>query len=156
MRRRERFKLHFKALPYCVYANWIWGGGFLAQGGVNWHLGHGAVDFAGSGVVHAMGGVIALAGGIAIGPRIRKYVYGKPQAIPGHRIPMAVIGMFILGFNSGSTLSGTDLRISFVVVSTMLASIADAISTTAFLIVRGLKGGNRPVSRQHTEPATEN
>ncbi len=52
------------ALPYCIYANWLWGGGWLAQGGVNWHLGHGAVDFAGSGVVHGMGGIIALAGGI--------------------------------------------------------------------------------------------
>ncbi len=71
------------ALPYCIYANWVWGGGWLAQGGVNWHLGHGAVDFAGSGVVHAMGGIIALAGAIVIGPRIGKYVNGKPQAIPG-------------------------------------------------------------------------
>ena len=50
------------ALPYCLYANWVWGGGWLAQGGINWGLGHGAVDFAGSGVVHAMGGVIALGG----------------------------------------------------------------------------------------------
>ena len=49
-------------LPYCVYANWVWGGGWLAQMGVNWHLGHGAVDFAGSGVVHALGGVVACAG----------------------------------------------------------------------------------------------
>ncbi len=48
------------ALPYCIYANWVWGGGWLAQAGKNWGLGHGAVDFAGSGVVHAMGGVIAL------------------------------------------------------------------------------------------------
>src|SRR4029450_680663 len=46
------------ALPYCLYANWVWGGGWLAQGGVNWGLGHGAVDFAGSGVVHMMGGII--------------------------------------------------------------------------------------------------
>ena len=50
------------ALPYCLYANWVWGGGWLAQGGINWGLGHGAVDFAGSGVVHAMGGIIGLAG----------------------------------------------------------------------------------------------
>src|SRR5437867_4054611 len=61
------------ALPYCVYANWVWGGGWLAQGGVNWGLGHGAVDFAGSGVVHAMGGLIARAGAMVIGPRIGKY-----------------------------------------------------------------------------------
>ena len=70
------------ALPYCLYANWVWGGGWLAQGGKNWGLGHGAVDFAGSGVVHAMGGVIALAGAIIIGPRIGKYDRkGKPSAI---------------------------------------------------------------------------
>src|SRR5262249_4208060 len=60
------------ALPYCIYANWKWGGGWLAQGGVNWNLGHGAVDFAGSGVVHGMGGIIALAGALVIGPRIGK------------------------------------------------------------------------------------
>jgi Amt family ammonium transporter len=69
------------ALPYCLYANWVWGGGFLAQGGINWGLGHGAVDFASSGVVHAMGGIIALAGALVIGPRLGKYVAGKPQAL---------------------------------------------------------------------------
>src|SRR6185369_10321379 len=125
-------------------ANWVWGGGWLAQGGINWGLGHGAVDFAGSGVVHAMGGVIALAGGIIIGPRIGKYVKGKPQAIPGHNIPLVVIGTFILafgwfGFNPGSTLSGTDLRIATVVVNTMLASITAAIATMSWLNVKGMK-----------------
>jgi Amt family ammonium transporter len=132
------------ALPYCVYANWVWGGGWLAQGGVNWGLGHGAVDFAGSGVVHAMGGVIALAGAIVIGPRIGKYLNGKPQAIPGHHMPMALVGCFILafgwfGFNPGSTLAGTDLRISFIVVNTMLASVAGAFSSMVYLMARGMK-----------------
>src|SRR5437773_10569591 len=75
------------ALPYCLYANWVWGGGWLAQGGINWGLGHGAVDFAGSGVVHSMGGLIALAGAMVIGPRIGKYdSQGRPQAIPGHNV----------------------------------------------------------------------
>jgi len=132
------------ALPYCVYANWVWGGGWLAQGGINWGLGHGAVDFAGSGVVHAMGGIIGLAGAIVIGPRIGKYVHGKVHALPGHNIPMVVLGTFILafgwfGFNPGSTLSGTDLRISFVVVNTMLASITGAIVAMLMLWRRGLK-----------------
>jgi Amt family ammonium transporter len=132
------------ALPYCIYANWVWGGGWLAQGGVNWGLGHGAVDFAGSGVVHGMGGVIGLAGAIVIGPRIGKYVHGKPQAIPGHDIPMVVLGTFILafgwfGFNPGSTLAGTDLRISFIVVNTMLASITAAIAAHLTLQLKGLK-----------------
>ena len=71
------------ALPYCIYANWVWGGGWLAQTGMNWNLGHGAVDFAGSGVVHAMGGIIGLAGAICIGPRIGKYVDGKTACLPG-------------------------------------------------------------------------
>jgi Amt family ammonium transporter len=132
------------SLPYCLYANWVWGGGWLAQGGLNWHLGHGAVDFAGSGVVHAMGGAIGLAGALIIGPRIGKFVDGKPTAIPGHHIPMAVIGTFILafgwfGFNPGSTLSGTDLRISFVVVNTMLASATGAFGTMIYLMAKGMK-----------------
>ncbi|MGO9833439.1 MAG: ammonium transporter [Polyangiaceae bacterium] len=132
------------ALPYCIYANWVWGGGWLAQGGVNWHLGHGAVDFAGSGVVHAMGGVIALAGAIVIGPRIGKYIDGKPQTIPAHHLPMAIVGCFILafgwfGFNPGSTLAGTDLRIAFIVVNTMLASFGGAFAAMVFLMMRGLK-----------------
>ena len=121
------------ALPYCLYANWVWGGGWLAQGGINWGLGHGAVDFAGSGVVHTMGGVIALAGAMIIGPRIGKYnAEGRPQAMPGHSVPLVVLGTFILafgwfGFNPGSTLAGTDLRISFVVVNTMLAGIVASL-----------------------------
>ncbi|MCE9533696.1 MAG: ammonium transporter [Planctomycetes bacterium] len=122
------------ALPYCLYGNWVWGGGWLAQAGKNWNLGHGAVDFAGSGVVHSMGGVIALVGAIIIGPRIGKYVNGKPVALAGHNIPMVVVGTFILafgwfGFNPGSTLSGTDLRISVVVVNTMLAGVLGSLAT---------------------------
>jgi ammonium transporter, Amt family len=132
------------ALPYCIYANWVWGGGWLAQSGKNWGLGHGAVDFAGSGVVHSMGGVIALAGAMILGPRIGKYVDGKPVAIPGHHIPMVIAGTFILafgwfGFNPGSTLSGTDLRISVVVVNTMLAGVAGALATMFFLQAQGMK-----------------
>ena len=129
------------ALPYCIYANWVWGGGWLAQAGKNWGLGHGAVDFAGSGVVHAMGGIIGLAGAMVLGPRIGKYRDGKPQPMPGHHIPMVVFGTFILafgwfGFNPGSTLAGTDLRIATITVNTMLASIAGCLGTmfTLFLL----------------------
>jgi Amt family ammonium transporter len=91
-----------------------------------------------------MGGFIGLAGALAIGPRIGKYVNGKPQAIPGHHIPMVVIGTFILafgwfGFNPGSTLSGTDLRISVVVVNTMLAGIAGALTSMLAMQSKGLK-----------------
>jgi len=132
------------ALPYCLYANWVWGGGFLAQAGLNWGLGHGVVDFAGSSVVHAMGGFIGLAGALVIGPRIGKFVGGKPQALPGHSVPMVVAGTFILafgwfGFNPGSTLSGTDLRISYVVVNTMLASITGALAAMCMMWAKGLK-----------------
>ena len=129
------------ALPYCIFANWVWGGGWLAQAGLNWNLGHGAVDFAGSGVVHAMGGFIGLAGAMVIGPRIGKYVDGKPQAIPGHHIPMVVAGTFILafgwfGFNPGSTLAGTDGRIAIIAVNTMLASAAGAFGAYLWLKFR--------------------
>lgn len=132
------------ALPYCLYANWVWGGGWLAQSGLNWGLGHGAVDFAGSGVVHAMGGIIGLIGAIVIGPRAGKFVNGKPQAMPGHSVPMVVAGTFILafgwfGFNPGSTLSGTDLRISFVVVNTMLAGVTGALGAQIALSMKGFK-----------------
>jgi len=133
------------ALPYCIYANWLWGGGWVAQAGVNWGLGHGGVDFAGSGVVHGMGGIIGLAGALVLGARIGKYdKEGKPQPIPGHNIPMVVLGTFILafgwfGFNPGSTLAGTDLRISFVVVNTLLASIAGALGAMVALEIKGLK-----------------
>ncbi len=132
------------ALPYCLFANWVWGGGWLAQSGINWGLGHGAVDFAGSSVVHAMGGIIALAGGIVIGPRIGKYVNGQPRAIPAHNLPFVICGTFILafgwfGFNAGSTLSGTDLRISTVVVNTMLASVTGALACMCYLMIRGMK-----------------
>jgi ammonium transporter, Amt family len=132
------------ALPYCIYGNWVWGGGWLAQGGINWGLGHGVVDFAGSGVVHSMGGVIALAGALIIGPRIGKFVGGRPQAMPGHDVPMVVLGTFILafgwfGFNPGSTLAGTDLRISYVVLNTMLAGVTGALAAMVTLMLKGLK-----------------
>ncbi|HEY3964778.1 MAG TPA: ammonium transporter [Planctomycetaceae bacterium] len=132
------------ALPYCIYGNWVWGGGWLAQSGKNWGLGHGAVDFAGSGVVHAMGGVIALAGAMCIGPRIGKFVNGKPQPMPAHHVPMVVVGTFILcfgwfGFNPGSTLSGTDLRLTTVIVNTMLAGVVATIASMFTLWAKGLK-----------------
>ncbi len=128
--------------PYAIYGNWVWGGGWLAQLGQNFGLGHGAVDFAGSGVVHMCGGMIALAGGLAIGPRLGKYGKdGKPRAIPGHDVPMVMLGTFILalgwfGFNPGSTLAGTDNRIAIVAVNTMLAGAAASCGTllTMYLV----------------------
>ena len=132
------------AFPYCLFANWVWGGGWLAQSGQNWGFGHGAVDFAGSGVVHLMGGAISLAGVFVLGPRLGKYIDGRPAALPGHNLPFVVLGTFILalgwfGFNAGSTLAGTDLRISTVVVNTMLGSVGGAVGCQATLWFKGMK-----------------
>jgi len=127
-------------LLYPIYGNWVWGGGWLAQLGVlgpKW--GHGAVDFAGSGVVHAMGGVAAFWGAKILGPRIGKFDKdGKPRAIPGHHLPMAFLGTFILlvgwmGFNGASTFSGNDLRMTVVITNTILCS-AFACLTTMFIM----------------------
>jgi len=116
-------------LLYPIFGNWVWGGGWLSQLGVQgpkW--GHGAVDFAGSGVVHAMGGVAAFWGAKILGPRIGKFDKdGNPRAIPGHHLPMAILGTFILlvgwmGFNGGSTFAGTDLRLTVVITNTIIAS----------------------------------
>jgi Amt family ammonium transporter len=121
------------ALPFCLIANWVWGGGWLAQMGQNWGLGNGACDFAGSGVVHCMGGVIALAGSLCIGPRIGKFINGRAHAIPVHNLPMVMGGTLVLafgwfGFNPGWTLAGTDLRMSFIVVNTLLAGTMGALT----------------------------
>ncbi len=127
------------SIIYPIYGNWVWGGGWLAMLGKNFGLGHGHVDFAGSSVVHLTGGVLAFVGAKIIGPRIGKFNSdGAPNAIPGHNIPMAMIGTFILafgwfGFNAGSTLAGTDLRIAVVATNTMLASMTGAIVATLWM-----------------------
>jgi Amt family ammonium transporter len=124
---------------YPLYANWVWGGGWLSTLGKTFGLGHGTLDFAGSSVVHMTGGVAALVGAKVLGPRLGKFRKdGKPNAIPGHHIPMALLGCFILafgwfGFNAGSTLAGGDLRIGVVAVNTMLASAAGAFSSMFYM-----------------------
>ncbi|NTU50267.1 MAG: ammonium transporter [Desulfobulbaceae bacterium] len=133
------YGLFVGTIIYPLYGNWVWGGGWLSQLGANFGLGHGHVDFAGSSVVHMTGGVLALVGAIIIGPRVGKYnKNGTANAIPGHNIPMAIIGTFILafgwfGFNPGSTLAGGDLRISIVAVNTMIASATGAISSVLWM-----------------------
>jgi len=129
-------------LIYPIFGNWVWGGGWLAQLGTNAGLGHGAVDFAGSGVVHMVGGVTALVGAWILGPRIGKFKKdGTPNAIPGHHIPMGIAGALILafgwfGFNPGSTLAGTDLRIGVIATNTMLASAGGALSAMIYMWMR--------------------
>lgn len=126
------------AIIYPIYGHWMWGGGWLAT----LPFGAGARDFAGSGVVHTVGGLLALAGAAMVGPRIGKYnPDGTPNVIPGHNMVYAVIGTFILffgwfGFNSGSTLMATDLRISAIAVNTLLAGAAGAVAAIYFSLVR--------------------
>jgi Amt family ammonium transporter len=124
---------------YPIFGNWVWGGGWLSQLGSNLGIGHGYVDFAGSSVVHMQGGVIGLIFGWLIGPRIGKYNKdGSVNPMPAHNIPMAIAGTFILafgwfGFNPGSTLSGTDLRISVVAVNTMIASATGCMGSMLWM-----------------------
>jgi Amt family ammonium transporter len=126
---------------YPLYANWVWGGGWLSQLGANFGLGHGTLDFAGSSVVHMTGGVAALAGAILLGPRLGKFrADGTPNALPGHHIPMAMVGCFILafgwfGFNAGSTLAAGDLRIGVIATNTMLASASGAFLAMVYMWV---------------------
>jgi Amt family ammonium transporter len=125
---------------YPVFGSWAWGG--LLDGG-GWLEKLGFLDFAGSTVVHSVGGWLALAGAIVLGPRIDKYgPDGKPKAIPGHNIPVAALGVFILwfgwfGFNPGSTTTG-DGSIGYIAVTTNLAAAAGAILAmiTAWVIMK--------------------
>lgn len=112
------------AIVYPIVVHWTWGGGWLYELGYH--------DFAGSGIVHMTGGVAALVGAAILGPRIGKYgPDGKPRAIPGHSIPFAIIGVFILlvgwfGFNPGSELAA-DSAVTPVAVTTVLAGAAGAV-----------------------------
>ncbi|GAB4558000.1 MAG: ammonium transporter [Anaerolineae bacterium] len=128
------YSFFVSALIYPIYGHWVWGGGWLAE--------LGAVDFAGSGVVHAVGGLLALVGAWKLGPRIGKYdEHGRPRTIPGHNMAYVVLGVFILffgwfGFNAGSTLAATDLRISIIAANTALAAIAGGVSAMYAVLLR--------------------
>jgi Amt family ammonium transporter len=128
------------ALIQPVIANWAWGGGWLF-GLVHSGLERPYVDFAGSGVVHMVGGFAALGGAWILGPRLGKYNNdGSANAIPGHNLNMAAIGTFILafgwfGFNPGSTLGAAgsgNLRIGEIAVVTMLAGAAGSMAAMAY------------------------
>jgi Amt family ammonium transporter len=135
------------AITYPLYGNWAWGGGWLSQLGTNVGLGKGYCDFAGSGVVHAVGGITALAVCMMIGPRIGKYNRdGSSNPIIGHDVSAVLIGCFILafgwfGFNPGSTLGASangNLRIGTIAVDTMLAGCTGTMG--AILYMWSLKG----------------
>jgi len=136
------FSFCISTIIYPVYANWVWGGGWLSQLGANFGLGHGHVDFAGSSVVHMTGGVAAIVIGKMIGPRAGKYTPdGKIHPIAPHSIPQVMLGTFILafgwfGFNAGSTLSGMDTRLAVVATNTMIASATGAFAAFAYVKVK--------------------
>ena len=133
------------AFTYPIFANWAWGGGWLANLGANFGLGKGYCDFAGSGVVHSVGGLTALAVAMILGPRIGKYTRdGKSNAILAHDIVIVLTGCFILafgwfGFNPGSTLGASGnggLRIASVAVNTMLAGMSGSFGAMLYMWLR--------------------
>ncbi len=121
------FGVVFTGLIYPIVAHWTWGGGWLAQ--------RGFLDFAGSSIVHLQGALAALAGTLLLGPRIGKFRNGKAVPIPGHSIPLAMLGVLILwvgwmGFNPGSTLNAVGQNFADVAVNTNLAAAAGVIGAT--------------------------
>jgi Amt family ammonium transporter len=123
---------------YPVYGHWVWGGGWLSS--LPFGMGH--LDFAGSGVVHEIGGMFALGAAIVLGPRFGKFTKdGKANAIPGHSITLAALGVFILwfgwfGFNPGSTFNAHHLRISVIAVNTSLAAAAGGFAALIFVFIK--------------------
>ncbi len=132
------------AIIYPVFGSWAWGSLFNGQG---WLEGLGFIDFAGSTVVHSVGGWAALAGAIVLGPRLGKYGKdGKPRAIMGHNMPLAALGVFILwlgwfGFNPGSTTTA-DTSIAMIFVNTNLAAAAGAVMA---MVISWIKFGKPEV-----------
>src|SRR5216684_9271263 len=131
-------ELFMGAILYPISGCWTWGGGWLSQVGTTMNLGHGYVDFAGSSVVHAVGGFCAMALAIILGPRLGKYgPGGKIRVFPAHNIVYVVTGTFLLlfgwmGFNPGSTLGATDLRISVIAVNTNLCAVSASATAMIF------------------------
>ncbi len=134
------------AVIYPISGHWMWGS--LFGPGSGWLEAKGFVDFAGSTVVHSCGAWLALAGAITLGPRIGKYTReGKSKPIPGHNIPIAALGVFILwfgwfGFNPGSTTTG-DSSIGYIAMTTNLAAAAGAITA---MIISWVRFGKPDVS----------
>ncbi|MEM9663518.1 MAG: ammonium transporter, partial [Bacteroidota bacterium] len=134
------FSVVITALIYPVFGSWAWGGLFRGEG---WLESLGFIDFAGSTVVHSIGGWAALAGALVVGPRADKYdAHGRPRHIPGHSMPLAALGVFILwfgwfGFNAGSTTTG-DSSIALIAINTFLAAASGA---TLAMMVTWLRSG---------------
>jgi len=139
------YSLVVSTVIYPIFGSWAWGG--LYNGG-GWLEGLGFIDFAGSTVVHSVGGWIGLAGAVVLGPRLGKYsADGQARAIPGHNLPLAALGVFILwlgwfGFNPGST-TAANKEISWIFVNTNLAA---ATGSVLAMIVSWLKFGKPEIS----------
>ena len=139
------YSLVISALVYPIFGSWAWGSLFNGNG---WLEGLGFIDFAGSTVVHSVGGWAALAGAIVLGPRLGKYTSdGKIRPILGHNIPLAALGVFILwlgwfGFNPGST-TVADKSIAMIFVNTNLAAAAGCVVA---MIVSWMKFGKPEIS----------
>ena len=129
------YSILVSAVVYPVSGHWMWGG-LAGEGSAGWLEGLGFHDFAGSTVVHSVGGWIALAGAIALGPRIGKYhANGKPNPIPGHSLVLGTLGVFLLwigwfGFNPGSYTAGVG-SIGRVAMTTNLAACAGTVAALA-------------------------
>ena len=126
------FSVAITGLIYPVFGAWAWGGLF---NGAGWLEGLGFIDFAGSTVVHSVGGWAALAGALVVGPRGGKYAPKGRRGIPGHSLPLAALGVFILwmgwfGFNAGSTTGG-DTSIALIAMNTFLSASAGAVAAMA-------------------------
>jgi Amt family ammonium transporter len=133
---------------YPISGHWAWGSLWLGDPGAGWLEGLGFIDFAGSTVVHSVGGWVALAGAIVVGPRVGKYSSdGRPNAIPGHNIPLAALGVFILwfgwfGFNPGSTTTA-DSSIGLIAMNTSLAACGGTLTA---LLASWLRYGKSDIS----------
>ncbi len=130
------FSVLITAFIYPVFGSWAWGSLYNGSGWLEDVGGFALIDFAGSTVVHSVGGWAALAGALVVGPRAGKYIEKVPQEIKGHSLPLAALGVFILwlgwfGFNAGSTTTG-DTSIALIAINTFLAAAAGA--TAAMLI----------------------
>ncbi|MFK8023410.1 MAG: ammonium transporter [Ilumatobacter sp.] len=129
------FGVFMCAIIYPVVVHWTWGGGLIADISIGDAV---YSDFAGSGVVHLTGGVAALVGAFLVGPRKGKFTAdGQARAIPGHSIPFAILGVFILwlgwfGFNPGSELAADNL-VAGIALNTLLAAVAGGLATTAVI-----------------------
>ena len=132
------YSVFVSAIIYPVFGSWAWGSLFNGNG---WLEGLGFIDFAGSTVVHSMGGWLALAGAIVVGARAGKFDQnGNVKPIPGHNIPIAALGVFLLffgwfGFNPGSTTTG-DTSIALIAVTTCLAACAGAVTAMIYTWIK--------------------